>query len=69
MEAGWGVVDAPETPGGTWVEARVVEGTHGMPLRAGQTVDLEFEAADVEGFRYRAVRVVPDDELGSSVGG
>jgi CspA family cold shock protein len=66
---GWGVVDAPDTPGGTWVAASAVERNHGMPLRAGQTVALEFEVADHEGFRYRATRVVPDDELGSSVGG
>jgi cold shock protein len=66
---GWGIVDAAQTPGGAWVGAEAVKGTREQQLRAGQTVDLQFETVDHAGFRYRATRVVPDDELGGTVGG
>jgi CspA family cold shock protein len=56
-EQGWGVVDAPEAPGGCWVHSSAVEATGYRELRAGQQVLLEVEAAEQDGFRYRATRV------------
>jgi CspA family cold shock protein len=56
-EQGWGVVDAPEVPGGCWVHFSAVEATGYRELRAGQQVLLEAEAAEQDGYRYRATRV------------
>ncbi len=56
-EQGWGVVDASEAPGGCWVHSSAVEATGYRELRAGQQVLLEAEAAEQDGFHYRATRV------------
>jgi cold shock protein len=58
-EEGWGVVDAPETPGGCWVHYSVVEVPGHRELRAGQQVLLDAEAADQNGYAFRATRVEP----------
>jgi cold shock CspA family protein len=60
---GGGTIDAHDVAGGCSVEASVVRGG---PLRAGQTVRLDWETDD--GVSYRVTRVVPDDELGSAPG-
>lgn len=58
-DEGWGVVDAPETPGGCWVHFSVVEVPGYRELRAGQQVLLDAEAAHRDGYAYRARRVEP----------
>jgi cold shock protein len=58
-DEGWGVVDAPEVPGGCWVGFGQVAVAGYRALQAAQPVALEWEAADQDGFAYRAVRVWP----------
>ena len=64
---GWGVVDAEEVPGGCWVHFSVIDGQGYRELRAGQQVLLEFEAAEQDGYAYRAtkIRVVDEETLGA----
>lgn len=56
-EEGWGVLDSPLTPGGCWVHFSHIQATGYRGLTPGQTVALEFEPANQDGFRYRAVIV------------
>lgn len=58
-EEGWGVLDCPETPGGCWGHFSQVRTAGFRTLSPGQLVDLEWEAADQDGFDYRAVTIVP----------
>ncbi|GAA2360241.1 hypothetical protein Cme02nite_37280 [Catellatospora methionotrophica] len=54
---GWGVLDAPETPGGCWVHFRHL-GLRGYGyLEPGTAVDFAWEAAEQDGFAYRALVV------------
>ncbi len=66
-EQGWGVVDAPETPGGCWVHFSAVDAAGYRELRAGQQVLLEAEAAEQDGYRWRAthVRVLEEGHPGA----
>jgi cold shock protein len=58
-EEGWGVVEAPETPGGCWTHFSAIA-SDGYPTLTGvEAVELEFEQVRQDGFDYRAVRVVP----------
>lgn len=58
-EQGWGVVDAPGTPGGCWAHfsAVVMEGYRS--LEPGQVVEIEIEAVEQDGFAVRAAEVRP----------
>ena len=58
-DEGWGVVDAPEVPGGCWVSFAHVAVAGYRSLRPGQQVALEWEAGEQDGFGYRARRVWP----------
>ncbi|GAB2578044.1 hypothetical protein GCM10027168_08830 [Streptomyces capparidis] len=58
-EEGWGVLDCPETPGGCWAHFSHVEAEGFRSLAVGQRVGLEWEAAEQDGYAYRAVRIVP----------
>ena len=58
-EEGWGVIDAPQTPGGCWAHFAQVAVSGYRELIAGQAVLLEWETADQDGYAYRAVRVWP----------
>jgi hypothetical protein len=64
-----GLVEAPELPGGCWVDAAVVEGPHGGNLRAGQVVDVDWTEPGTEGLPFRATRVVPREDLQATLGG
>lgn len=59
-DLGWGVIDGPDVPGGCWVHfsALVMEGYR--MLVAGQQVSFRAEAADQDGFAWRAVKVWTD---------
>jgi CspA family cold shock protein len=65
---GWGVIDTPDTPGGCRAQASVIQTDGDRELRAGQPVEVEWEAGDHDGFAYRALVVVPGDELASTPG-
>ena len=56
-ELGWGVLDAPELSGGCWVHWSVLQMDGYRQLRAGETVSVEWEAGEQDGYRYRAVSV------------
>jgi len=58
-EQGIGVIEAPETPGGCWVHYSAVAIPGYKSLDAGQSVHLEWEEVDQDGFAYRATRVWP----------
>jgi CspA family cold shock protein len=71
-DRGWGVIDAPETPGGCWVHFSAIVAPGFRALVAGRRVYFRAEPADQDGFAYRAVKVwtggpdeppdrVPDD--------
>ena len=55
---GWGVLDSGETPGGCWVHVSHIDQDGQPDLEVGDHVDLEFEAAEQDGYAYRAVRVL-----------
>jgi cold shock protein len=59
---GWGVLDAPEAPGGAFVHYSDIDADGYRTLRAGQVVEVEIEGPLSflqDGYRYRAIRVVP----------
>ena len=58
-QEGWGVIDAPETPGGCWAHFSHVAVLGYRDLSPGEAVALEWEMADQDGYSYRAVRVWP----------
>ena len=59
-DEGWGVVDSPAVPGGIWTHFSAVRTQGYAALTPGATVDVEWEAADQDGFAHRATTVVPD---------
>lgn len=58
-DEGWGVVEAPQVPGGCWVGFGQVAVAGYRGLRARQEVALEWETAAQDGYAYRALRVWP----------
>lgn len=58
-DEGWGVVDCLETPGGCWAHLGAVAVPGYRSLQPGQEVELEWEAADQDGYAFRATRVWP----------
>ncbi len=63
VDEGWGVVDAPEVPGGCFVHFANVEMPGFRQLHAGQHVRFTFEQPGFlqDGCRYRALTVWPED--------
>ena len=60
-EAGWGVVECAETPGGCWTHYSALAIPGYRSLEPGQAVHLEHEPADQDGYHFRATRVRPRD--------
>lgn len=61
-EEGWGVLDAPEAPGGIFVHFSFIEGEGCRSLTAGQIVDLDLEGPlprEQDGCRWYGRRVRP----------
>lgn len=58
-EQGWGVIDAPETPGGCWVHFSHICIPGYRVLSSGQAVMLEWEVGAQDGYSFQAVRVWP----------
>ena len=60
-DEGWGVLDSPSTPGGCWVGFGDVLVPGYRRLTAGQRVTFGFEAAQQDGYAYRATEAWPAD--------
>ncbi|QDQ96164.1 cold shock domain-containing protein [Tomitella fengzijianii] len=58
-DEGWGVIDAPEAPGGCWAHFSSLAMTGFLELRAGQGVVMDVEQAEQDGYSFRALRVWP----------
>ncbi len=58
-DEGWGVIDSPETPGGCWAHFSSVHMPGYRALRAGQSVTLNYEPGDQDGYSFRAIKVWP----------
>jgi CspA family cold shock protein len=58
-EEGWGVIEAPETPGGCWTHFSVIVMPGYHELVEGRRVTFTFEKTTQDGFAYRATRVWP----------
>lgn len=58
-EEGWGVIHAPETPGGCWAHFSHIVIPGYRALSPGQAVTLEWEVVGQDGYSFRAVRVWP----------
>ncbi|WP_411267250.1 cold-shock protein [Actinoplanes sp. KI2] len=56
-DEGWGVIDGPDVPGGCWVHFSAIATAGFRELRPGQPVRFRAEAADQDGYAYRAVQV------------
>lgn len=61
-EEGWGVLDSAATPGGCWMHFSAVLVPGYRELDAGLTVEFTFEAAEQDGYAFRAVEVWPADQ-------
>jgi hypothetical protein len=68
---GGAVIEAPELPGGCWADRSVVAHSTvgGGQLRAGQVVELDWTAPGDGGLPFRAVRVIPREDLQATPGG
>lgn len=58
-DEGWGVLDAPQTPGGCWAHFSAVTMPGFRSLGAGERVRFVYETPGQDGFDYRAVAVYP----------
>lgn len=58
-EEGWGVIDSDDTPGGCWAHFANVAVPGFRSLGPGQRVNLEWEAAEQDGYHFRATRAWP----------
>lgn len=59
-DEGWGVLDSEATPGGCWTHFSALDGY--CSLSPGDRVRLEAESPGQDGWPWRAVRVVLDDD-------
>ncbi|WP_221328493.1 cold shock domain-containing protein [Actinoplanes sp. L3-i22] len=57
VDEGWGVVDGPAIPGGCWVHFSAIAVGGFRQLTEGQHVWFRAEAAEQDGFNFRAVKV------------
>lgn len=56
-DEGWGVLDGPGVPGGCWVHFSAIAASGFRQLTAGQRVAFRAEAAEQDGFAFRATKV------------
>lgn len=56
---GWGVLDSEQTPGGCWASFAVLAVDGYRTAATGDSVVLEWEAFEQDGYPYRAVRFWP----------
>jgi CspA family cold shock protein len=63
-DEGWGVLDAPEAPGGIFVHFSFIDADGYRSLNTGQRVELDLEGPlpfVQDGCRWRGLRVRPID--------
>ncbi|WP_189334265.1 cold-shock protein [Actinoplanes ianthinogenes] len=60
-DEGWGVIDGPAVPGGCWVHFSAIATGGFRQLAAGRHVWFRAEAAEQDGFGFRAVKVWTED--------
>lgn len=58
-EAGWGVIDSEDTPGGCWALFAEVLVPGYRALTPGQQVEFEARVASQEGYEFVAERITP----------
>lgn len=58
-DEGWGVIDSESTPGGCWAHFANLAVPGFRSLAPGQKVNLEWEAAEQDGYDFRATRAWP----------
>lgn len=58
-DAGWGVIDSPQTPGGCFAHYSVLDMDRYRALSPDQDVEFEFELFTQDGYAYRATWVRP----------
>jgi CspA family cold shock protein len=59
-DEGWGVLDAPDVPGGCWAHFSAVALDGYRTLEAGSAVHFDWESVtDQDGYVFRAIRVWP----------
>ena len=58
-DEGWGVIDSPETPDGCWAHFSSVLVPRYRALQAGESVTLDYELAEQDGYAFRATEVWP----------
>lgn len=79
-EEGWGVIESEETPGGCWAHFTHVlaGGDEYRALTVGQVAPFAYEAAEQDGYAFRAVWVAslapdelrrPDPEAAAGIAG
>lgn len=56
---GWGVIDAPATPGGCWAGFADLASDSFWEPREGERVELEWERVEQDGYHFRATRIWP----------
>jgi cold shock protein len=56
-DEGWGVIDGPDVPGGCWVHFSAIAMDGYRQLAPAQRVTFRAEAAEQDGFGFRAVQV------------
>ena len=61
-EEGWGVLDSAATPGGCWAHFSAVLVPGYRALDTGGAVEFTFEAAEQDGYAFRAVEVWPAEQ-------
>lgn len=57
-ESGWGVITSPDLPDGSdaWVHFSAIEAEGFRAFDTGDHVEFDYEAAEQDGFRFRATR-------------
>jgi CspA family cold shock protein len=60
-DEGWEVIDGPTVPGGCWVHFSAIAMDGYRQLTAGRRVSFRAEAAEQDGFGFRAVKVWTGD--------
>lgn len=60
-DAGWGVIDSPDAPGGCWAHFSEVEMPGFRSLKPGQHVQFTVQAVRQDGFDFAAVSIVPGE--------
>jgi cold shock protein len=58
-DQGWGVIDSPDTPGGCFAHYHSVLAPGYRRLGPGQSVSLDYEAVEQDGYSFRAIEVWP----------